>query len=42
LTLRLAREYNLTTVQLPADFERAIDKRLRAGDPVASADMAEV
>src|SRR5271169_1454332 len=42
LTLRLAREYNLTTVQLPADTERAIDKRLRAGDPVASADMAEV
>jgi DNA-directed RNA polymerase specialized sigma24 family protein len=28
-------------VQLPADFERAIDQRLRAGDPLASADLAE-
>lgn len=28
-------------MQLSADFERAIDQRLRAGDPVASADLAE-
>jgi DNA-directed RNA polymerase specialized sigma24 family protein len=28
-------------VQLSADFERDIDQRLRAGDPVASADLAE-
>ncbi|HEY4932843.1 MAG TPA: hypothetical protein VII23_14835 [Terriglobales bacterium] len=28
-------------MQLPADFERAIDQRLRAGDPLASADLAE-
>lgn len=28
-------------MQLSADFERTIDERLRAGDPVASADLAE-
>ena len=28
-------------MQLPADLERAIDERLRAGDPVASSDLAE-
>ena len=29
-------------MQLDADFERAIDYRLRSGDPVASVDLAEV
>ena len=28
-------------MQLPTEFERAIDQRLRAGDPVAASDLAE-
>ena len=37
----LSAAYKLASVQLSADFERDIDQRLRAGDAVASADLAE-